>query len=1258
MSATPHPNRDQLRAYSLGELPLEAIDEISHHLASCPDCETRVAVFDHTLDPLVASLHVPQPEQEYSQESEFRRAMEFVRQIGGEFDPATDGSPAEAPGLGRLREYELLEKLGEGGMGAVYKARHVRLNKIVAVKVLPRDRMSTPQAVARFEREMLAVGNLDHPHLIRAHDAGEVDGIHFLVMEHVTGRDLSQLAKSCGTLPVPEACELVRQAALGLQYAHQHGLIHRDIKPSNLMLTPQGQVKILDLGLALLQQEHAPEELTVAGEVMGTLDYMAPEQGNDSHEVSPAADLYSLGATLYRLLISRPPFGSEKYRTPLQKLSALAMQSPSPVRELRADVAAELSALIERLLAKNPAERPGSAAELVQALAPYCSGADLPALYARASADGAGEASPRTLTQTTAPVVPTQHDTGYSLRTVEMHTSGGEGPALLPAPVTPRWKQRGRRWAIAAAAAAAMVLLGVWIIIRDKNGTEIARMKAPEGSTATVQPAGASGQAPQSVAPAQATGNQRPAPRPAAGGTEPMHPAALVQHPAKLPGLKSWTIETVLSRSRKHQVAWYGASEPVFSPDSRWFADFGGDGAIRIYAAETGELEHVLVGHLGPVFDVAWAPDSQRLISGGDDRTVRIWDVSQGRAVSVHSERERVMSVAWSPDGSQIAYVLSLFDRLPTCIRNVSTWNLVAEIPAQPHGAAELRWSPDGKRFAQSLGKDVVQVFSTSDFRLQHSFPVKAERRPQTLDWTPDSKVLIASHRGITDVFYLDDPERNLRISTRSDAIACLAPDGNTIVFAAAHPSTRPYQLYSDGEVIAQGDTGGKPALARLDLEKRQFVDPVLLATPNLPHVVGYSPDGRRIVGRQRFNESLVLWDAATLRLIRSTRLEGGFNHVAPCWSADGRQLACAGHTATREGFCQIWSLNPLQRGASWSNQSFLEIQALRWTAEGEIQLADLTAKVISLNPRSPSPGRNIRLPEGGISSGVWFGPGNLAASWRKVSLPDGQSSSTLRLLSLANLQVLHAVDGIQPVIEFRVSNAVSFSPDGKWCAVITQEGPIELFEVATGEKRQTLPRQPNGWGEPIGMAWSADSRLFASVDTKGIAIYEPGTEKPLQVLGPFSTRRKALLRFSDDGKQLIALGVDGPTVFDLTTGKRTYHATRSLSGLEQFSNGSHEAVSPDGRYAALGGEHSVRVYDMLHDYFPLTLVWTTHPAGLAISGAGHFDGDPAQLVYVALTDDDRQLTFTPEEFAEKYGWKNDPSQVRLDWEGTAVSAR
>ena len=157
----------------------------------------------------------------------------------------------------RLGDYELLKKLGQGGMGTVYQAQHVRLKRVVALKVLPQNRLGNTEAIARFEREIEAVGRLDHPHIVRALDAREVDGIRFLVMEHVDGLDLAEVVARCGPLSVADACEVTRQAALGLQCSEEHGLVHRDIKPSNLMLNAEGQIKMLDLGLAQFQEAAA-----------------------------------------------------------------------------------------------------------------------------------------------------------------------------------------------------------------------------------------------------------------------------------------------------------------------------------------------------------------------------------------------------------------------------------------------------------------------------------------------------------------------------------------------------------------------------------------------------------------------------------------------------------------------------------------------------------------------------------------------------------------------------------------------------------------------------------------------------------------------------------------------------------------------------------------------------------------------------------------------------------------------------------------
>jgi serine/threonine protein kinase len=245
--------------------------------------------------------------------------------------PTSAGETKLSPPIGtvvdvgsRLGPYLLVDKLGEGGMGAVYKARHQKIDKLVALKILPQHVMSRPDALSRFEREVKAVGKLQHPNVVQAHDAGEFNGVHYLSMEYVEGQDLHELVKARGPMSVVNACKAIRQAAQGLAAAHKLGLVHRDIKPSNLFVTKQtGQIKILDMGLALLSQEEVPAALTSTGQCFGTPDYMAPEQWNDAHSCDARADLYSLGCTLF-FFVGRAsavpqrdtPFGSQQDEGP------------------------------------------------------------------------------------------------------------------------------------------------------------------------------------------------------------------------------------------------------------------------------------------------------------------------------------------------------------------------------------------------------------------------------------------------------------------------------------------------------------------------------------------------------------------------------------------------------------------------------------------------------------------------------------------------------------------------------------------------------------------------------------------------------------------------------------------------------------------------------------------------------------------------------------------------------------------------------
>jgi serine/threonine protein kinase len=328
-------------------------------------------------------------------------------------------------------------------MGAVYRADHIHLKKRVAVKLLPPDRMADATAQARFQREMEVVGKLDHPNIVRATDAGEVDGTHFLVMELIEGMNLSQIVKWCGPLPLAEACELIRQAALGLQHAHEHGLVHRDIKPQNLMLTAKGKVKVLDLGLALLRNDRfLLGGLTGSGQVMGTADYMAPEQWEDSHWVDIRADMYSLGCTLYFLLTGWPPFGGPGNESIVRKMAAHLRDDPAA---LHPSVAAAGEILI-RLLAKEPAHRPQTPDEVVRELTPLAAGANLLRICEMASqcANPDYEA-----TSTQAQDVPPPSTTVGAQATINLRR--------------PLGRRRWKRWAIAGI----MVLVGTAALLAN-----------------------------------------------------------------------------------------------------------------------------------------------------------------------------------------------------------------------------------------------------------------------------------------------------------------------------------------------------------------------------------------------------------------------------------------------------------------------------------------------------------------------------------------------------------------------------------------------------------------------------------------------------------------------------------------------------------------------------------------------------------------------------------------------------------------------
>jgi eukaryotic-like serine/threonine-protein kinase len=269
-----------------------------------------------------------------------------------------------------IGKFKLLERVGVGGMGQVFLCEHMFMKRRVAIKVLPPAKAEQPAALGRFYREARAAGSLEHPNIVRTHDIDQDGNLHFIVMEYVDGSNLLEIVKKFGPMNITRALFYTRQVASGLDFAFRSGLIHRDVKPGNILIDRRGNARVLDMGLARFFKDQS-DMLTVKYDdkiVLGTADYVAPEQVANSHAVDVRADVYALGATLYFLLAGHPPFPTG---TVSQKLLWHRTKEPTPIRQIRPEVPEEVAAIVTRMMAKDPNVRFQSPGEVAVALAPY-----------------------------------------------------------------------------------------------------------------------------------------------------------------------------------------------------------------------------------------------------------------------------------------------------------------------------------------------------------------------------------------------------------------------------------------------------------------------------------------------------------------------------------------------------------------------------------------------------------------------------------------------------------------------------------------------------------------------------------------------------------------------------------------------------------------------------------------------------------------------------------------------------------------------
>lgn len=697
-----------------------------------------------------------------------------------------------------LGPYVILERIGEGGIGQVFKARHAHMDRIVAIKVLHPKLVTDPEVMRRFIREVQMAARLDHPHVVRAHDAGPAGSVYFLAMEYVPGTDLSRLVKQHGPLPVSLACNYIWQSALGLQYAHERGMVHRDIKPANLLLTksseadPIGLIKIADLGMARLTHlktvevvatqpdgEESSGGTTASGlVVMGTIDYMAPEQAIDFHNVDIRADIYSLGCTFYHLLTGHGPYSG----TQAQKMLKHQQADIPDARLERPDVPAEVADILTRMMAKRSEDRFQTPAEVAVALAPLCG-----------------------FVATSLAVEPVRDQTADAEGVSSNGRSGERGRSASGG-----WLGSVRGM-VGVSVSLAILAVGVaWWLTRGpspstSDGTASGESTL-DGSTPT--------------APLMTSLDELNLP---ADQRSPSVPKELV-----------WIIQ-------KPTGAAPGPMNVAFSGDGKWVACWRHD-LIKLWDVRQAREWLLPLGDKSRVFGLAISPDGQTLVfamEGQQPQLPQVWNLRKGEPKKANeialltglgAQRSRLALLAFSADGKRLAGRtpsiggapgrVMLFQRDVNDVRGPIEKE-ITHVPVVQSGVASLVFAPDGKTLA--VGLEIGDIFlwdphwgdpNTSLAAVRGRVDVPKDAGAVTsLDFSPDGKYLLSTDNQGSLIWDLTSRTVRNPIKHETPAMSRFSQDGQQVfIWNKGSTALTAYDAQSSRKLSEWRSWPGRPA--------------------------------------------------------------------------------------------------------------------------------------------------------------------------------------------------------------------------------------------------------------------------------------------------------------------------------------------------------------------------------------------------------------------------------------------------------------